>query len=171
MSHEIKVAVAALIVGLSVGALLTVGFMPRHAELKAAKAEVKAVTSVLAGEHKTGDAVQAIAVKGANGAAQIRVQTNEVIRLVPQFVTPDVVAGYPLGDGFVRVVNASITGDADALAAAPAGPADTASAVAADDAAQTLVEDFGGCREAYRRDGEWRAYVGALGLIPKGDAP
>jgi hypothetical protein len=86
---------------------------------------------------------------------------------VPYVITPAVVRHFPLSNGFVRTVDAAITGEADSLAASPGEPDDAASTVAPDAGATILAQDFGICREAIDRNEQWQAWAVAAGLAPK----
>lgn len=157
----------AAVVGVVAGFFVGLVAACHHDGAKPLKAEVKAVQTARATEQSQASAVAAVAVKSQAQAVKIVTQTREVIRYVPELITPDVVEHYPLSDSFVRVVNASITGDTTPLAAGAGGPVDTASAVRTDDGAATLAGDFGECREAYRQRDEAVDYLRAVGALPK----
>lgn len=118
-------------------------------------------------EQKQAVTTQVAVKKTAEAAARIHHETQKVISYVPYVITPDVVRHFPLSNGFVRVVDASITGDVSSLAASPGEPDDAASPVAANRAALTLTQNFGTCRESLDREIQWQTFAINAGLAPK----
>ena len=156
----------------AVASAVAIGFvcgclwMHGHAATLAVKTENTAIKSVGKVEGKAADISLAVGQQTAGRVARIQTDTQEVIRYVPQIVTADVVQHYPLSNGFVRAVNAGITGDVQTLAEPAAEPDDAASKVDPADGAAVLAQDFGTCRQAIAGYEGWNEFARREGLIP-----
>jgi len=135
-------------------------------EVKALSATVAQSEAARATEQKQAAATQTASQKTTAAAVAIHKQTDEVIRYVPYVIPADSVRRYPLSDGFVRVVDAAITGETDRLASSPGRVDDGPSAVTPDAGATILAQNFGICREAIDRNKQWQAWAVEAGLSP-----
>ena len=127
----------------------------QHKEIsRQAKADVTALQHVAGIEHKVAAVTQDAGVHQAAQAVKIRTVTQEVIRYVPQLLPADTDQHFPLSDHFVRIIDASITGDTSGISGLAPGVDDSVSPVKAPGAAIILAQDLGECNEAISRVNE-----------------
>lgn len=146
--RSIESHLACLIGGLCFGVLVMWGAGQRGQ----AKTELKAGQSAIAFDRKADAITQTVGARTAQQTAQIQYRTREVIRYVPQIITPEIVDHYPLPDGFVRVHDAAVRSETPAAS----GESDGApSGIGADQALGVIVGNVGQCYE-------WRAQLVGL---------
>ena len=143
--RSIESHLACLIGGLCCGVLV----MWAAGQGRQAKADLKAARSAIAFEQKASAITQTVSAETAQQTAQIQYRTREVIRYVPQILTPEIVDHYPLPDGFVRVHDAAVAEEIPVAAGQSDG---AASEVGADQAIGVIVGNVGQCYE-------WRAQL------------
>jgi hypothetical protein len=168
MSDELKIGAVCLLSGLVAGMMLTVMVMPRHRE-EALKIDLKASERARAVEVRSAAATSAIGRKAEARAIEIRTETKEIIRRVPQILTPDVVARYPLPAGFVRLHDAAARGDLPAPHGPAGHPDDAPSAVTAADAATVIAGNYGNCNETAAELSALQDWVRAQQTVMNGD--
>jgi hypothetical protein len=128
------------------------------AEVHAARTAVKTVQRQAA-------ASQVIAVADQRAQDRVRTVTKTLIQKVPIYVSAATDARFPLPWGFVRLHDAAAAGDdLSAAAAGPGRPDDSASDVAASQAASVIVGNYGACRADQARLAELQAWTRSMGL-------
>ena len=137
--------IACLIGGVCVGVLI----MWQAGQGRQAKAELKAAQSAIAFEKKADAITAAVGAETAQQTAHIQYRTREVIRYVPQVITPEIVERYPLPHGFVRLHDAAVLSELPLAARQSDG---AASDIGADQALGVIVGNVGQCYE-------WRAQL------------
>lgn len=168
MSDELKTGGICLLSGLVAGMMLTVMVMPRHRE-EALKVDLKASELARSVEARGAATSSAIGRKAEARAIAIRTETQEIVRRVPQILTPDILARYPLPAGLVRLHDAAARGDLPA-AHGPAGQSDDApSAVTAADAAIVVAGNYGHCNETAAELSALQDWVRAQQTVMNGD--
>jgi hypothetical protein len=127
------------LIGVGLLLLLLQGYRMEHARASAAQAQVTQLNADIVRRTKHAEATQEVLSARADSKARIVTITKEIVREVPVLVP----AGTPALPGGWRVLH-------DAAAAGePADPASGADAasVGADEAAETVVENYGLCRD------------------------
>lgn len=147
--------------------MLCITFGP-HPKEQALKADLKAEQHARAVETAGAKVSADIGVKAEAQAVQIRTVTKEVVRYVPQILTPDVDRQYPLPNGFVSLHDAAITGDLSTLGGTPGEPDDAPSDVAASEAAIVIAANYGACSENAARLTALQDWVRAQQTIMNG---
>ena len=133
------------------------------------KIELNASGRARAIEAQGAAATSAAGRKAEARTLQIRTVTKEIVRRVPQILTSDVVARYPLPAGFVRVHDAAALGDLSQASGSAHQPDDSPSAVTAADAAAVIVENYGNCTETAARLSALQDWVRAQQTVMNGD--
>ncbi len=169
MSEDLKTGGVCLLTGAVIGMILTVMAMPHHRE-ETLKVDLKASETARAVEAKGAAVTFAAGERAEAQAVRIRTVTKEIVRRVPQFLTPQVVARYPLPAGFVRVHDAAALGDLSQASGPAAQPDDAPSAVTAADAAGVIAGNYGSCSETATRLSALQDWVRAQQAVMNGDA-
>ncbi len=126
------------------------GEQTKEAE-RVAKATVGAVQGARRVEGHSDAITAAVGAHAAAQAVKIQTVTKEVIRYVPQILTPDIDHRYPLPVGFVRVHDAGVAGDLSTLSKPAGEPDDAPSDVTASEAAVVIAANYGSCAETSGR--------------------
>lgn len=113
-------------------------------------AETKAVIRTVYVIKMQGDINTKIAAKDAEVQTQIRYVTRTIVKEIPSVLTPSVDLHFPLSNGFVRLHDAASLGLPE-LSAATYGSDDQASTVAESEAASTIAQNYGKCRQDAER--------------------
>jgi hypothetical protein len=154
------------ILGALLGGLAVFSMLHDQCATKAAKATTTAVTQARTIEHHQGAVAQAVGQQVAAANTQTQKATNEAVRYVPRLVPMPSDLRYQLSNGWVRVVDASISGDVSGLAKPAAEPDDDPSQVDPASAATTLIQDFGICHQAITGYEGWNKWANDNGMVP-----
>ena len=133
-------------------------------ELKAARAELKAITKVVTVERKQDEVSTNVSTKTEAQLVKTRTITKDIIRYVPQ-ILPD--RGYVIRNGAVCVHDAAAIGNVSGLSDSACKSDDAPSGITDTQAFTTIAENYGAYHECADRLTGLQAWTSEQGKIKR----